>query len=359
MNSNFWAGKQVMITGHTGFKGGWLSLMLQKQGASLYGYAQAPSSERGIFEAARVADGMTSQIGDVRDCDALCAAVSNFRPDFIFHLAAQSLVRPSYDDPVGTYATNVMGTVHLLEAARRAGCARGILIVTSDKSYENKEWMWGYRENEPMGGRDPYSSSKGCAELVTAAMRSSYFPVGNYAIHRCAVASARAGNVIGGGDRSMDRLIPDMVAAFEKPESVVIRSPNAIRPWQHVLDCLSGYLILGRKLLEDVGGASEAWNFGPDNDYARPVSWIADRVSFLWGEGAAWRLAASVDANKHEANYLKLDCSKAKTRLGWKPSIPLEVGLKWTVDWYKAAKSGADMRAFTIKQIEHYVGLQT
>ena len=235
---------------------------------------------------------------------------------------------------------------------------RGVLVVTSDKSYENKEWVWGYRENEPMGGYDPYSSSKGCAELVTSAYRNSYFPAHKYSSHRCAVASARAGNVIGGGDWSKDRLIPDMVAAFLKEENVIIRSPNAVRPWQHVLECLSGYLMLGQQLLENGPEASEGWNFGPDDHDARSVSWIADCMSNLWGQGAAWRLADSEDLVRHEANYLKLDCSKAKSRLGWKPKLSLDEALRWTVDWYKAEASGADMREFTIQQIVAYNRLQ-
>jgi CDP-glucose 4,6-dehydratase len=358
MNSLFWVGKRVMVTGHTGFKGSWLSLMLQKQGAILCGYSLAPPIERSAFTVARVADGMTSHVADVRDLNALHKAVSDFEPEFVFHLAAQSLVRPSYDDPVETYATNVMGTVNLLEAVRRVGCSRGVLVVTSDKSYDNKEWVWGYRETEPMGGYDPYSSSKGCAELVTAAFRNSYFPTNKYSKHQCAIGSARAGNVIGGGDWSRDRLIPDLIAASRERENPIIRSPDALRPWQHVLECLSGYLVLARQLLENGSNTSEAWNFGPDDTDARPVSWIADRVSQLWGEGAAWQLADKVDHKRHEATYLKLDCSKAKNRLGWKSNLGLNEALRWTVDWYKAEISGADMRAFTLQQIESYSRLQ-
>ncbi|MBV9772383.1 MAG: CDP-glucose 4,6-dehydratase [Gemmatimonadetes bacterium] len=351
MTPSFWAGKRVLVTGHTGFKGSWLALWLQALGAEVTGYSLAPPSTPSLFQLADVAGGMKSVEGDVRDLERLAATVRSEEPEVVVHMAAQSLVRQSYSDPVETYATNVMGTVHLLEAVRRTPSVRAALVVTSDKCYENREWVWGYRENEPMGGFDPYSNSKGCAELVTSAYRSSFFrPGGSTAA--TAVASARAGNVIGGGDWAADRLIPDMLRAFLAGEPVRIRNPHAIRPWQHVLEPLAGYLRLAERLCEGGGDYAEGWNFGADDRESRPVSWIVERLTALWGEGARWELDAG--EHPHEAHYLKLDCSKARERLGWTPRLPLEAALEWIVEWYRAYRSGDDVRGITEAQISRY-----
>jgi CDP-glucose 4,6-dehydratase len=352
MNPTFWRRKRVFITGHTGFKGSWLSLWLQSLGAEVTGYALPPPTNPSLFEVAEVAGGMTSIIGDVRDGDAFARALKEARPEVVIHMAAQPLVRYSYANPVETYATNVMGTVHLLEAVRATDSVRAVVVVTSDKCYENREWVWGYRENEAMGGYDPYSSSKGCAELVTSAYRSSYFNPAEYAKHRVALASARAGNVIGGGDWAGDRLIPDIIRAIEKGTPVQIRSPNAIRPWQHVLEPLSGYLTLAERLYGDGAKFAEAWNFGPDDADARRVEWIVQELCTEWGEGASWRIDAQ--AGPHEAHHLKLDCAKARTALRWTPAWTLAEAISRIVAWHKAAKGRADMRATTVTQIVDY-----
>ncbi|OGS95254.1 MAG: CDP-glucose 4,6-dehydratase [Gallionellales bacterium RIFCSPLOWO2_02_FULL_57_47] len=351
---SFWAGKVVLLTGHTGFKGSWLSLWLQSVGAKVIGYALQPPTSPSLFVEARVAEGMTSIEGDVRDFSALSRVFEKYQPEIVIHLAAQALVRRSYADPIETYSTNVMGTVHLLEAARLAGSVRAIVNVTSDKCYENREWVWGYRENEPMGGYDPYSNSKGCAELVTASYRNSFFNPDNFAKHGVALASARAGNVIGGGDWAEDRLIPDIIRAIVQGQPVNIRNPHAIRPWQHVLEPLSGYLILAQKLYKDGAAYSESWNFGPNDEDAKPVSWIADCLTRTWGEGASWVLDGG--NHPHEAHYLKLDCSKAKTRLGWHPRWHLEETLEAIIDWHHAHRSVKDMHAVTLGQISQYEG---
>ncbi|RYY17500.1 MAG: CDP-glucose 4,6-dehydratase [Alphaproteobacteria bacterium] len=312
VNPTFWSGKRVFLTGHTGFKGSWLSLWLQAMGADLTGFALAPPTDPSLFQAADVAQGMTSIIGDIRDAGALAHALVTASPEIVIHMAAQPLVRASYDDPVGTYATNVMGTVHVLEAVRRAPGVRACVVVTTDKCYENREWVWGYREDEAMGGYDPYSNSKGCAELVTSAYRRSFFGESG-----TATASARAGNVIGGGDWAVDRLIPDILRAVVAGEPVVIRNPHSIRPWQHVLEPLSGYLVLAQSLWTDPTGAAEGWNFGPRDEDARPVQWIVEQLCELWGDGASW--VRDERLQPHEANYLKLDISKARARLGWEP----------------------------------------
>ena len=352
MNAGFWRGKRVLLTGHTGFKGSWLSLWLQSMGAQVVGYALAPPTNPSLFEVAEVGKGMTSIIGDIRDLEHLRRVFAEHQPEIVIHMAAQALVRYSYANPVETYATNVMGTVHVLEAARLTGCVRAIVNVTSDKCYENREWVWGYRENEPMGGYDPYSNSKGCAELVVAAYRSSYFNPGNYANHGVALASARAGNVIGGGDWAEDRLIPDIMRAIVQGKPANIRNPHAIRPWQHVLEPLSGYLILAQKLYEDGAVYGEAWNFGPSDKDAKPVSWIVDSLTKTWGAGASWVLDGG--DHPHEANYLKLDCSKAKARLDWHPRWHLEDALGAIIDWHRAYHGGKDMRELTLRQIAAY-----
>jgi len=341
-----------LVTGHTGFKGSWLALWLQTMGARVIGYALPPSSNQKLFAAAGVARGMTSVEGDVRDFSTLSSVVKKYQPEIVFHMAAQSLVRYSYANPVETYATNVMGTVNMLEAARLSGGIRAMVNVTSDKCYENREWIWGYREDEAMGGHDPYSNSKGCAELVTAAYRNSYFNPANFADHRVALASARAGNVIGGGDWAADRLVPDVMRAIAEGKPVQIRNPHAIRPWQYVLEPLSGYLMLAERLWNEGANFAEAWNFGPDDEDAKPVSWIVDRLTQAWGEGASW--AVDEGQHPHEAYHLKLDCSKARSRLGWKPRWRLGDALEAIVHWHRAHQGGKDMRDVTLQQIAIY-----
>ncbi len=351
MLNDFYRNKVVLITGHTGFKGSWLSLWLQSCGAKVIGYALSPPTVPSLFVTASVADGMTSITGDVRDFSALLLTFQKYQPEIVIHMAAQALVRYSYDNPIETYGTNVMGTVNMLEAARLTSSVRAIVNVTSDKCYENREWVWGYRENEPMGGYDPYSSSKGCAELVTAGYRNSYFSQDTSAKHRVLLASARAGNVVGGGDWAEDRLIPDIMRAMLAGKSVSIRNPNTTRPWQHVLEPLSGYLMLAQKLCEEDGAAySEPWNFGPNDEEAKPVSWIVDRLTQMWGEGASWTLDTNVD-HPHEAHHLKLDCSKARAKLGFTPRTDLKTALNWTVEWYKQYNQKSDMRKVTEAQI--------
>jgi CDP-glucose 4,6-dehydratase len=353
MNAVFWRGKKVFLTGHTGFKGSWLSLWLQQMGAQVTGYALQPPTNPSLFEVADVARDMTSIIGDIRDAEALSRAMCKAAPDIVIHMAAQPLVRYSYANPVETYATNVMGTVHVLEAVRQSPSVRAVVNVTSDKCYENKEWVWGYRENEPMGGFDPYSNSKGCAELVASAYRNSYFNPAKYVDHRVALASVRAGNVIGGGDWAADRLIPDILRSISAGQPVVIRSPHAIRPWQHVLEPLSGYLLLAQKLYEKGAVYAEGWNFGPNDEDAKPVQWIAEHLTRLWGEGASWALDSG--NHPHEAHYLKLDCSKAKMRLDWQPRWHLDHALEMIVSWQRTWLAKQDMRSVTIEQIEQYI----
>jgi len=345
----FWQGKKVLLTGHTGFKGSWLSVWLQSLGVNLIGYSLPPPTTPSLFNIAGVEEGMTSIIGDVREYEKLHSVIADHRPEIIFHMAAQPLVRYSYDNPIETYSTNVMGTVNLLESVRRIGGVKAIVIVTSDKCYENQEWFWGYRENEPLGGLDPYSNSKGCAELVTAAFRSSFFNISQYEKHGTALASARAGNVIGGGDWAKDRLIPDIMQSIISEKPVLIRNPNAIRPWQHVLDPISGYLLLAQKLWERGPDFSEAWNFGPNDEDARPVEWVVDHLTRMWGDGASWVLDR--DEHPHEAKYLKLDCSKAKLRMGWVPNWDLKTVLQATAIWYKEYQKKQDMRKLVLDQI--------
>jgi CDP-glucose 4,6-dehydratase len=352
MNVAFWRGKKVFLTGHTGFKGSWMSLWMQSMGAQVTGFALQPPTNPSLFEVANVAQGMTSLIGDIRDAEALSKAMRDTAPDIVIHMAAQPLVRYSYVNPVETYSTNVMGTVHLLEAVRQTPSVRAVVNVTSDKCYDNKEWVWGYRENEPMGGFDPYSNSKGCAELVASAYRNSFFNPAKYNEHKVALASVRAGNVIGGGDWAEDRLIPDILRAISDNKPVVIRSPHAIRPWQHVLEPLSGYLLLAEKLYGQGIAYAEGWNFGPNDEDAKPVQWIVERLTAQWGDGATWQLDGG--EHPHEAHYLKLDCSKAKMRLDWQPRWHLSHTLEMIVEWQRAWLSQQDMRSFTLKQIEQY-----
>ena len=350
--STFFQGKKVLVTGHTGFKGSWLSLWLQSMGANVIGYALAPPTNPSLFDIAEVESGMTSIIGDIRDLDKLQTVFTEQQPEIVIHMAAQPLVRYSYQNPVETYSTNVMGTVNVLEAVRHCASVKAVVNITTDKCYENREWAWGYRENEPMGGHDPYSNSKGCAELVTAAYRNSYFHHEHYQEHGVAIASARAGNVIGGGDWAEDRLIPDIMRAITHNEAVNIRNPHAIRPWQHVLEPLSGYLKLAQTLYEQGSNCAEGWNFGPNDEDAKPVQWIVEHLTQAWGDGARWQ----VDNGKHphEAHYLKLDCSKAKARLNWVPKWRLEVALDQIIAWQKQYQQGADMKAVTLAQISDY-----
>ncbi len=352
MNASFWRGRKVFMTGHTGFKGGWLSLWLQSLGAELTGFSLEPATDPGLFKVANVAHGMTSLIGDIREGESLMRAIKDARPDVVIHMAAQPIVRYSYDHPVETYSTNVMGTVHLLEAVRAADTVRSVVIVTSDKCYENKEWVWGYRENEPMGGYDPYSNSKGCAELVVSAYRSSYFNSATYEKHGVAIASARAGNVIGGGDWAANRLVPDILRSVEASQPVEIRNPHAVRPWQHVLEPLMGYLMLAEKLHETGTEFAEGWNFGPNEEDAKPVSWIVEKMTEQWGNGASWVLDGQ--EHPHEAHYLKLDCSKAKARLGWHPRLDIELAIKNIIVWHRAYLAGEDMRELTLNQINNF-----
>ena len=352
MNSNFWHGKSVLMTGHTGFKGSWLSLWLQSMGAQVTGYALAPPTNPSLFEVAQVQNGMNSIIGDIRDLDKLRKAFSDHKPEIVIHMAAQPLVRYSYIEPVETYSTNVMGTVSLLEAVRSTPGVKAVVNVTSDKCYENREWIWSYRENEAMGGYDPYSSSKGCAELVASAYRSSYFHPDKYHQHGVAIASARAGNVIGGGDWAGDRLIPDILRAIIQNEPVNIRSPHAIRPWQHVLEPLSGYLQLAQKLYEEGAAYAEGWNFGPNDEDAKSVQWIVENLTESWGKGASWKLDDA--EHPHEAHYLKLDCSKAKSRLDWHPRWHLADTLTAITDWHRAHMNAQDMHTFSLNQIKQY-----
>jgi len=347
----FYLGKKVLVTGHTGFKGGWLTIWLKLMDAEVIGFGLPPETQPNLFSAAEVADGIVSMFGDVRDLASVRKAFLQQNPDIVIHNAAQALVRRSYREPVETYATNVMGTVHVLEAARTTPSVRSVVVVTSDKCYENREWARGYKEGDAMGGHDPYSSSKGAAELVAAAYRRS-FCSGDGSV---AIATARAGNVIGGGDWAEDRLIPDMVRGISSDTPIVIRCPEAVRPWQHVLEPLSGYLLLGQKLYQDGKPYAEAWNFGPGEDDSIPVVDIAGRVCAIWGKGD---LRIQPDPNApHETTHLRLNCAKSSQYLGWRPRLRLAQALEWTVDWYRAFYEGSSLspRAMTERQIRAYM----
>lgn len=347
MKRTFWGNRRVFLTGHTGFKGSWLALWLQDMGAEVFGYALEPPTEPNLFTVAQVEKGMTSSIiADIRNAETFNAAMKAARPDIVIHMAAQPLVRYSYDQPVETYAVNVMGTINLLEAIRVTPEIRAVVNITTDKCYENQEWLWGYRENEPLGGHDPYSSSKACSEIITAAWRRSYLKDAGVAL-----ASVRAGNVIGGGDWANDRLIPDILRALDAGKTLTIRSPHAIRPWQHVFGPLSGYLTLAEHLYRDGDDYAEAWNFGPEDTDARSVQWIIESFDSLV-PGVSWQCD---DAKQpHEAHYLKLDSSKAKTRLGWKTKWDLKTALVKTLQWHDAWKRSIDMRAISLEQIHAY-----
>jgi CDP-glucose 4,6-dehydratase len=347
--STFWQDRRVLVTGHTGFKGGWLSLWLQRLGAQVTGYALAPATQPNLFESAGVASGMQSCVGDIRDFDRLAEVAKVADPEVVFHLAAQSLVRVSYQRPLETYATNVMGTATLLEVARQLPSLRAVVVVTSDKCYDNRDWPWGYREDDVLGGRDPYSSSKACAELVTAAYRHSFIgPLGERA--DIGLATARAGNVIGGGDWSPDRLVPDMARAFAHAAPVVVRHPQSVRPWQHVLEPLQGYMILAERLASDPVAYAGAWNFGPGDEDAWSVEKVVACAARLWGGDARWTTEPRDDA-PHEAAQLRLDSSKARQALGWEPGWPIREALERTVRWYQAHARDDDMRARSLEQI--------
>jgi CDP-glucose 4,6-dehydratase len=354
VDPNFWNGKRVFLTGHTGFKGGWLSLWLASMGAKVTGYALNPNTIPNFFDVVKVASDLEqSHIADIRDLEKLQRAMAGARPDVVIHMAAQPLVRYSYANPVETYATNVMGTVNVLESIRNLDCVRAAVIITTDKCYENKEWAWGYRENEPMGGHDPYSNSKGCAELVTSAYRQSYFSPEKYAQHKVAIASARAGNVIGGGDWSEDRLIPDAIKAFESKEALMIRNPLATRPWQHVLEPLSGYLVLAQALYQEGAKFDGGWNFGPHDEDARSVQEVINLLIKNWGSLASWEQDKS--EQPHEAHSLKLDCSKARQYLYWVPKWSLELAVEKITEWQHGFQNQVDMKKLSHEQIKMYL----
>lgn len=350
--TGFWENRRVFVTGHTGFKGGWLTYWLYTLKAHVRGYALDPVSAPNLFETLRLGELIDDVRGDIRDQASLTKALHDFQPEAVFHLAAQPLVRQSYVDPVGTYATNVLGTAHLLESVRQIPSVRCVIVVTTDKCYRNNEWAWGYREADHLGGHDPYSSSKACVEILTASYRDSFFPVSGFATHRVGIATARAGNVIGGGDWSEDRLVPDLIRGFLRREPVRIRYPNATRPWQHVLEPLAGYLMLGQKLLAGESRFADAWNFGPSDESVWPVSQIASAMAEKWGQGAGW--IRDEAPNWHEANYLKLDASKARAELHWKPQLTMTETLNWIAEWFQAWDSHEEMRAITSRQISNY-----
>ncbi len=347
LNPEFWRNKRVLLTGHTGFKGSWLSLWLQSLNTRLCGIALEPPTEPAMFRIAQVASGMEHHLADIRDFSSIQKIMMDFEPEIVIHMAAQSLVRYSYQFPIDTYAINVMGTAHVLEAARHAKSVRAIVNITTDKCYENREWVWGYRESDPMGGHDPYSSSKGCAELLSDAYRKSFLAASGISL-----ATARAGNVIGGGDWADERLIPDILRALEHEEAPSIRNPHAIRPWQHVLEPLSGYLLLAERLHEFGTSYAESWNFGPSDEDTRPVQWVAERLCRDWGTDTSWQ--PQPGKHPHEANFLKLDTSKARQRLRWTPRWTLETAIEHVVKWHKARLDHQDMRTVCLQQIKAY-----
>jgi len=353
MEPNFWKNKKVLLTGHTGFKGSWLSLWLQKLQVDLVGFSKSIPTQPSLFELADVGKNMTSVMRDITNIQHISDTVKDHKPDIVIHMAAQSLVQKSYEAPLETFSTNIMGTVNLLDAIRKTGRKCVIINVTSDKCYENQEITRGYTENDPMGGYDPYSSSKGCAELITSSFRNSFFKNSNDEEPDISLASVRAGNVIGGGDWAENRIVPDIMRGIINKKTIKIRNPTAVRPWQHVLEPLRGYLELAEKLWKHKSEFAESWNFGPDGDDVKPVSWIVKEIGKLWGDDVQ---TDTDNLNyKHEAKFLKLDCSKAKSKLGWNPKIKLEKGLKLTVDWYKQYAQKNELREFTEKQIDEHV----
>ena len=354
MDSNFWKNKKVLLTGHTGFKGSWLSLWLQKLGVDLVGFSKSIPTKPSLFELADVEKNMTSIMGDITHIERITDVVKQHNPEIIIHMAAQSLVHKSYDQPLETFSTNIMGTVNLLEAIRNTSKKCVIINVTSDKCYENQELSRGYKENDPMGGYDPYSSSKGCGELITSSFRDSFFKNSNDKDYDISLASVRAGNVIGGGDWADNRIMPDIMRGILNKKIIKIRNPTAVRPWQHVLEPLRGYLELAEKLYNYKSEYTESWNFGPDDDDVKPVSWIVNKVVEMWGEDVQVDFDDDRLDYKHETSFLRLDCSKAKSKLKWNPKIKLEEGLKLTVNWYKQYEQTKELREFTENQIEEY-----
>ena len=344
---SFWQNKRVLITGHTGFKGSWLSFWLKFLEAEVCGYSLAPETAPNLFENLKIENQIKSVIGDIRDLPYFEKVLQDFQPEIIFHLAAQSLVRKSYRIPIDTYTTNVIGTINILEAVRQVDSVKSVVIITTDKVYENKEWLWGYRETERLGGFDPYSNSKACAELAVSAYRNSFFDGSE-----CLIATARAGNVIGGGDWSEDRLLPDVFRSLVFGEKLEIRNPYSIRPWQHVLEPLSGYLLLAEKLCDGEKDFAEAWNFGPSEEDSKPVGWVLEEIRKIWVEDVNWEIAAG--NQPHEANLLKLDSAKAKNKLHWLPKLSLTEAIEMTVDWHKNFKENKDLIKLTKKQIEVY-----
>jgi CDP-glucose 4,6-dehydratase len=348
----FYSGRKVLITGHTGFKGSWMTILLKCLGADVYGYALDPPTTPSLYHVGEIDGLVTSTIGDIRDYKLLLLTLLEAQPEIIIHMAAQPLVLESYRNPRETYETNVMGTVNILDAARQIESVKVILNITTDKCYENKEWIWGYREIEPMGGYDPYSNSKSCSELVTSSFRSAFFNPKEYRRHGVALATARAGNVIGGGDWAADRLIPDFFRSIIKGETLLIRCPYAIRPWQHVLEPLNGYLTLCQRLYNDGQSFAEGWNFGPDDSDAKNVEWITNRICELWGNGVKYEI--NKEPQPHEANYLKLDCSKARNKLDWHPRWNIETAIQKIVEWNKAYLVGSDLKNICVNQIDEY-----
>ncbi|MBS4150650.1 CDP-glucose 4,6-dehydratase [Pseudomonadota bacterium DY0742] len=349
VNAAFWAGRRVLLTGHTGFKGGWLALWLQELGAEVYGYALPAPVEPSLWQVARLAERVPGTLADIRDTQRVAEVVAAFRPEVVLHLAAQPLVRESYRAPADTYATNVMGTVNLLDALGRSDSVRAVLVVTSDKCYENREWLWPYRESDGLGGHDPYSSSKACVELLCASWRESFLRESGVAL-----ATARAGNVIGGGDWSVDRLLPDILRAWQAGQSLTLRFPQAVRPWQHVLEPLHGYLRLAQALVEQGQAVASAWNFGPDNEGLVSVGELVQRLAQYWPGRAPWTVEAT--GQPHEAGLLALDSSQARARLGWRPLWTLQQAIERTLDWHQAWQAGEDMQTFSRTQIAAYQG---
>ncbi|KQU17355.1 CDP-glucose 4,6-dehydratase [Bacillus sp. Leaf13] len=360
LDNDFWRGKKVFITGHTGFKGSWLCLWLNSLGADVTGFSLSPPTDPSLFHLCSIQEDTKTIIGDIRDREALSSALLNAKPDIVFHLAAQPIVRASYQDPIYTYETNVMGTIYLFEAIRLAVNnkvpIKAVINITSDKCYENKEWAWGYRENDPMGGYDPYSNSKACAELITSSYRRSFFNPESYDLHRVALASVRAGNVIGGGDWAADRLVPDCIRALLLGNEIKIRNPYAIRPWQHVLEPLSGYLLLAQKLYQEGVPYAEGWNFGPRDDDAKSVEWIVKNICNKWGSHASYQIEKG--NYEHEAHFLKLDCSKSKQKLGWAPRWNIGQGIDKTLEWTRAYTDQKCLKDICLQQIEEYSNTQ-
>jgi CDP-glucose 4,6-dehydratase len=358
INQKFWKGRKVLITGHTGFKGSWLSLWLQELGAIIIGVSLDPPTNPSLYEQANIAKGILNLKYNICNKKSVIDCFEKHKPEIVFHLAAQSLVRRSYSEPVETYETNVMGTLNILEGIRSINTVRAAVLVTTDKCYDNKEWEWGYRENDPMGGYDMYSSSKGAAELLIASYRNSFFPVSQYNRHKVAIASARSGNVIGGGDWAKDRLVPDIIRAFQNNKKVKVRNPNSIRPWQHVLEPLHGYIQLAELLTDNGPKYSEPWNFGPRGEDVKSVQWIVEQISRYWGSDTNW-VNDDNDKHPHESNYLKLDCSKTNTKMNWHPKWDLIQTLEKIVEWHKEECINSNQyKELCLKQIKEYTDIK-